>query len=245
MAAAHEGSELAAVRRRGGGRGPESSHEPLPDLEDLLDLHAPLAPVPLCPEIRAFAARSLVEIWEEAEKRAGRTLPPPFWAFPWPAGIALARVVLDRPEIVRGRTVIDVGCGGGVSSLACAKAGARVLAVDTDAIALEITMLAAARQGLAVEPLLADVLRAPEILDPADVVLSGDLAYDRAAAPLERAAFLRAAARGATVLLADAERTWFDAAGLEQLAEYTLPVVFDLEGVERRSARVYRLRTGG
>lgn len=215
------------------------------DLAPLLDRFAPLSPIPLCPEIRAFSARSLVEVWDAAEKQAGHTLAPPFWAFPWPAGIALARVVLDRPDLVRGRTVVDVGCGGGVSSLACAKAGAHVIANDADPLALEVARLAAERQGLSIEMRCADLLREPAMLDAADVVLCGDLAYDRAAAPRERAALQRAADRGATVLLADAERMWFDASGLELLAEYRLPVVPDLEGVEARTARVYRLPAGG
>lgn len=214
------------------------------DLETLLDRFAPLTPVPLCPEIRAFTARSLVEIWEAAERHTGGTLPAPFWAFPWPAGTALARTVLDRPELVRGLRVVDVGCGGGVASLACAKAGARVVANDTDPLALEVTRLAATLQGLDVETLWADLTREALPGEHADVWLCGDLAYDRSTAPLERSLLRTAAGRGSTVLVADAERTYFEATGLELLAEHTLPVVSDLEGVATRTARVYRMPAG-
>ena len=222
----------------------EDGGGPIRGLDRLLDAHAPLVPVPLCPGLRVFTARSLVEVWQAAEAHAGRTLAAPFWAFPWPAGIALARVVLDHPQLVSGRTVIDIGCGGGVASLACAIAGARVVANDTDPVALEVAGLAAVRQGLTLRTLLGDVTRESALLDAYDVVLCGDLAYERSAAPVERAALERAARNGATVLLADAERTWFDARGLEEIAAYELEVVRDLEGVERRTARVYRLRAG-
>ena len=222
----------------------EDGGSPLHGLDRLLDAHAPLVPVPLCPEFRVFTARSLVEVWQAAEAHAGRTLAAPFWAFPWPAGIALARVVLDHPQLVCGRTVIDIGCGGGVASLACAMAGAHVVANDTDPVALEVARLAAGRQGLTIRTLLADFTRESALLDGYDVVLGGDLAYERSAAAGERAAFDRAARNGATVLLADAERAWFDARGLEEIAAYDLEVVRDLEGVDRRRARVYRLRMG-
>jgi predicted nicotinamide N-methyase len=216
----------------------------IPDFETLLDRYAPLSPAPLCPDIRAFTARSLVEIWEAVERHAGCTQQAPFWAFPWPAGAALARTVLDHPALVRGKRVVDVGCGGGIASLACAKAGARVVANDTDPMALEVTRLAAARQGLEVETLWADLTREEALTEPVDVWLCGDLAYDRSAAPLERSLLRKAAERGATVLVADAERTYFDASGLELLGEYTLPVMADLEGVAERTARVYRVPGG-
>jgi predicted nicotinamide N-methyase len=214
------------------------------DLETLLEAFAPLSPVPLCPEIRAFTARSLVEIWEAAERHTGCTLPAPFWAFPWPAGAALARTVLDEPGLVGGKRVVDVGCGGGVASLACARAGGRVVANDTDPLALEVTRLAATAQGLRVDTLWADLTREDLPGDPAEVWLCGDLAYDRSTAPLERSLLRAAAGRGATVLVADAERAYFDASGLELIAEHTIPVVTDLEGVERRTARVYRMTAG-
>src|SRR5690606_20818892 len=127
-------------------------------LAELLDRHADFGPAPLSPEIRVFQARGLVEIWEAAERLAGRTLPPPFWAYPWPGGAALARVVLDHPEWIAGRRVLDLGTGGGISALAAARAGAAlVVANDLDPWALDTARLAADRQGLELTPLLEDL----------------------------------------------------------------------------------------
>lgn len=219
---------------------------PLPppdgDVETLLDAFAPFAAIDLCPSLSAFAARSLVEVWEAAERMAGVTLQAPFWAFPWPAGIGLAHAVLDRPELVEGLDVIDVGAGGGVAAFACARAGARrVVACDIDPWALTVTRIGAARQGLAVETLRADVTVTPAVLDAFDVVLCGDLAYDGRSAAAERSALDAAAVRGATVLVADAGRTYFDPAGMQLMAELSLPVVQDLEGCERKTVRVFRI----
>ena len=213
------------------------------DLEALLDAYAPLSPVPSCPSIRAFSANSLVVIWQAAERVAGRVLPSPFWAFPWPAGIALARAMFDDPAIVRGRTVLDAGAGGGVSCFAAAVCGAaRVIACDTDPWALAVTRLGASRQQLAVDVIEADITTDGGVLDGIDVVLCGDLAYDRGTAAGERAAIERAVERGAVALIADAGRTYFDASGLEPVAEYTIDVVADLEGCDRKIARVYVMR---
>jgi predicted nicotinamide N-methyase len=218
------------------------AHPPPPpegELRALLDAHAPLRPAPLSPEIRIFHAHSLVEVWEAAERAAGEVLPSPFWAYPWPAGAALARVILDRPERVAGRRVLDFGCGGGIASLAAAFAGAaQVCANDVDPWALAVTSLAAAAQGLSVTPLLED-LTARETLPACDVVLCADLGYERSVAPAQRALLQRALAAGATVLAADAGRAYFDPAGFSLLAEYDLDVPDDLEGVNRRTARVY------
>jgi predicted nicotinamide N-methyase len=211
-------------------------------LAELLDRYTDFRPAPLAPEIRVFHARGLVEIWEAAERLAGRTLPPPYWAYPWPGGAALARVVLDRPAWIAGRRVLDLGAGGGVASLAAARAGAReAVANDLDPWALATARLAADRQGLTLTPLLADLTAHPEAIDGYDVVLCGDLAYERRVAPRIRALLERAAARGALVLAADAGRAYFDDAGMRCLAEYTIPVPRDLEGVDARTARVYRL----
>src|SRR5471030_2713897 len=107
--------------------GSEKTFPPPPldaPLEALLDEYAPLAPAPLCPEILVYQARDLYELWAAAEKLVGGVLGPPFWAVPWPAGVAIARVLLDAPVWARGRRVLDVGVGGGVVAIAAAKAGA-------------------------------------------------------------------------------------------------------------------------
>lgn len=218
---------------------------PAPDpavLRAVLDRVAPLQPAPLCPELLAFHARSLVEVWEAAERAAGHTLPAPFWAYPWAAGVALARVLLDHPARVRGRAVLDVGAGGGVTSLAAARAGAaRVVANDIDAWALETARQAAAAQGIAIETRLGDLTAEPASVDGFDIVVCGDLAYEQHEAPKQLALLRRAAANGAWVLAADAGRTYFSTAGMEPLAAFHLQVPRDLEGVDERIARVYRV----
>lgn len=211
-------------------------------LEALLDRCATFDAPPLVPEVRVFQARSLVEIWEQAELAAGCTVPSPFWAYAWPAGIALARVLLDRPEIARGRRVLDFGAGGGVASLAAARAGATlVTANDIDAWAGAVTRLAAERQGLRVETHTGDLTADVALVDGYDVILASDLSYERAAAPRQRALLDRAHAGGTDVLVADAGRTYFDDTGLLFLAEYEIEVPRDLEGVSSRRARIYRM----
>ena len=206
----------------------------------LLDKYAPFSPVPLCPEIHAFHAHSLVDVWEAAERLAGDTLPAPFWAYPWAAGQALARVILDEPERVQRLRVLDFGAGGGVASLACARAGAaQVIANDIDAWALAVTRIAARRQGLSLQTMFADLTTTPELSTQFDVVLCSDLSYDRSATPRERAVLETARAAGAHVLLADAGRTYFDAVGLTLIGSFDVAVPRDLEGGELREARVY------
>jgi predicted nicotinamide N-methyase len=215
----------------------------VPDgLAALLDRLAPMRSPELVPEVAAFYGRSLVEVWEAAERLAGYELPAPFWAYPWAAGVALARVILDHPEWVRGKRVLDVGCGGGVASLAAARAGAaEVVANDIDAWALATTRLAAARQGLEVVTLEADLTADPAIVTSCDVVMASDLGYERSRAPGQHALLRLAAQAGARVLAADAGRTYFDADGLTEIACYTMAVPQDLEGVPIRTARVFLL----
>lgn len=210
-------------------------------LAALLDGYAPLRPAPLCPELLAFQARALVEVWEAAERLAGQPMPAPFWAYAWAGGSALARVILDAPERVRGKRVLDLGTGGGVTAMAAAKAGAaEVVANDVDPWAVAVAEIAAERQGLRITPLVGDLTAEPGQGVECDVVLCGDLAYERSVAPRLRAWLDRARARGAEVLAADAGRAYFEPARLELIATFTIPVPRDLEGVDERTARVYR-----
>ncbi len=212
-------------------------------LESLLDQYAPFAPVPLCPEIQAFQGCSLVQVWEAAEQIAGQNLPAPFWAYPWAAGAALARVVLDRADEILGKKVLDIGSGGGVAALAAARANAlRVVANDVDPWALAVARIAARRQHLYLDFVREDLTEHPRHVVGYDVVLCSDLAYERRTAPKQRALLERARADGARVLVADAGRTYFEDRGLSLLAEYRLAVPQDLEGVTERVARVFEMR---
>ncbi len=210
-------------------------------LAALLDSFAPFGPTELLPELKVFYGQSLVEVWEAAEQLVGRVLPAPFWAYPWAAGQGLARVILDRPELVRGARVLDFGSGGGVAALAAARAGAaQVVANDFDEWALAVVRIAAKRQSLLVETLCADLTASDEPL-PFDVVLCSDLAYEKKVAPGQRALLERARKGGARVLVADAGRTYFDATGMQLLDQFTITVPRDLEGIEVRTACVYEL----
>lgn len=207
---------------------------------ELLDTFAPLTPAPLSPELRVFHARDLVQLWEAAEALAAAPLPSPFWAYPWPGGAALARVLLDAPERVRGRTVLDFGCGGGIAAIAAAAAGAaEVIANDIDPWALAATREAARRQGLSVSTCSADLTAPDARLPRADVVLCGDLGYERSHAGSQLRLLARFASAGATVLVANAGRRYFDAGGRDPIGAWTLPVPHDLEGVAERTVHVY------
>jgi predicted nicotinamide N-methyase len=212
-------------------------------LARLLTRYAPLRPVPLCPELRAHYAHSLIDVWEAAERLAGQPLPAPFWAYPWAAGSALARVLLDRPELTRGKQVLDFGAGGGVAAIAAARAGAaRVVANDIDATALLVCSIAAQAQGERIETLHTDLCADPACVEAFGVVLCSDLHYERRETPRQQRVLARARRAGADVIVADAGRTYFDDAGLELLADFDVPVPADLEGADVRRARVFRLR---
>jgi predicted nicotinamide N-methyase len=211
-------------------------------LTELLDRYAPFLPVPLSPEISVFQGRSLIEVWEAAEKIAGENLPAPFWAYPWAAGCGLARVILDRPDLVAGKRILDLGAGGGVVSIASARAGAReVVSNDVDPWAMAVMRIAAARQHVSLTLLCEDITDRMASVDGFDVVLCSDMAYEKRMAPRYQTLLLRAKHRGARVLVADAGRTYFDASGLALIAEFALDVPRDLEGVDHRIARVFEM----
>src|SRR4029078_1836506 len=138
----------------------------------------PLAP-PLVPEITLLLAEESLPIWQKTEEELGAmNIPPPYWAFAWAGGQALARYLLDNTAVVAGRRVLDLGSGSGLVAIAVAKAGAaRVLAADIDALALAAIVLNANANGVALETTGDDLLAAPP--GDFDVVLIGDLFYER------------------------------------------------------------------
>jgi len=197
---------------------------------------------PLVPEIALHLASEVTPLWAATEETLARTdLPPPYWAFAWAGGQALARYVLDRPATVAGKRVLDLAAGGGIVAVAAAPAGAAaVTASEIDAFAGTAVALNAALNGVAVTPLVADVLEG-DPPGPFDVVLAGDVCYEKPMA--ERVvAFLRArAAEGAAVLLADPGRAYVPTDGLAELARYAVPVPLDLEDRPLRETAVHRL----
>jgi len=194
---------------------------------------------PLLPELRFRLAEETVALWSQTEEALEEQgLPPPFWAFAWAGGQALGRYCLDRPDIVSGKRVLDFAAGGGMAGIAAARAGATaVTASEIDAFAIEAVMLNAALNGCWVEPLLGDIT---EIDRAWDVILAGDVFYEKG--PAERIDRWLSAhhAKGATVLIGDPGRSFLPADRLEKLAEYEVPVTRDLEDREVRHAKVWR-----
>lgn len=193
------------------------------------------------PELALYLADDAVSLWELTEEQLGELgLPPPFWAFAWAGGQALARYVLDHPETVRGKSVMDVASGSGLVAIAAMKAGAAsALAIDIDAFASHAAILNAELNGVAVEVSDADPVGRPT---EADVILVGDLFYDRDLAPRVLAWLIAMQAEGKTVLIGDPGRTYLPREKLEQIAAYDIPVTRALEDAEVKRAAVWRLR---
>ena len=200
-----------------------------------------VAAPPRVPEIRLHLASEITPIWQATEASLAQSnVPPPYWAFAWAGGQALARHILDHPRLVAGRRVLDFGAGSGLVSIAAAKAGAaRVTAAEIDAVAAVAIGLNAALNGVPVVVETADLIgRGGEAWD---TVLVGDMCYERPLA--ERLmAWLRAlAAGGIEVLLGDPGRTYLPKSGLVALARYTVPTSRELEDRESREGVVFRL----
>ncbi|MER7757288.1 methyltransferase [Kitasatospora sp. NPDC097643] len=200
-----------------------------------------LAPVPSVPEIGLHMAEDAITLWETTERARGKAgLPPPFWAFAWAGGVAVSRYVLDHPELVAGRTVLDVAAGSGVVGIAAALSGARsVSAAEIDAYAVAAIGLNAEANGVRVTAALVDLIDGDGA--PADVVLAGDVFYEREMAARFLPFLERAAARGATVVVGDPGRAYLPRERFTALAAYQVPVVADLEDTAVKTTTVWRL----
>lgn len=200
-----------------------------------------LMPVPLVPEIELHIAHEAVPLWQKTEEELGEMgLPPPFWAFAWVGGQALARYVLDNPETVQGKTVLDLASGSGLVGIAAMKAGAAsVVAADIDRFALRAVAINAEANKVDVTPCGEDLLAAspPEV----DVILVGDLFYEMPVANRLMAWLETAAAREIGILIGDPGRSYLPRDRLVSCASYDVPVTRDLEDTELKNSQVWQL----
>jgi predicted nicotinamide N-methyase len=196
---------------------------------------------PHTPELRLHLADEVTPIWRLTEEELGELgLPPPFWAFAWAGGQALARYLLDHPDEVAGKRVVDFATGSGIVAIAAAKAGAAdVLAADIDGFCAAAVALNAAANGVAVRFTDANLLDAAP--PSADVILAADICYEQPLAGLVMAWLGRARAAGTRVLIGDPGRSYFPMSGLTQLAEYRVPTTRELEDAEVKRTGVWEL----
>lgn len=209
--------------------------------EDFVRAHTTASASPLVPEVVLRLGWGVVELWEGVEVEAGRTgLEPPFWAFAWAGGQALARYVLDHPGEVAGRRVLDVASGSGLVAIAAARAGAAsVTASDVDPLAVAAVAVNAAANGVRVRADAADLLDGDG--GDAEVVLVGDAFYQRQLAERVTAFLQRAADRGARVLVGDPERAYLPRERLVPVAAYDVPVLEELEDRRVKPSTVFTL----
>jgi predicted nicotinamide N-methyase len=200
-----------------------------------------LLPVPNAPEIRLHVAEEATALWQKTEEELGEMgLPPPFWAFAWAGGQALARFILDHPDLVRGRIVLDVASGSGLVAIAAAMAGAaEVQAADIDGFAAEAIAINAEANGVQVTPRLSDLVGTDEGWD---VVLAGDIFYERDVAARMWPWLAGLEQRGARVLIGDPGRSYLPKDKVEQIAQYRVQVTRELEDAEIKLSRVWQIR---
>jgi predicted nicotinamide N-methyase len=213
------------------------------DPEGFIRANTALEAPAMVPELKLWLATEYVPIWQATEAwLEERNVDPPYWAFCWPGGQAVARHLLDNPDLVRGRKVIDFAAGSGVSSMAAAKAGAaRAIANDIDALSLVAARLNAAANGLTIETSMEDWLAGPAGEPEAEIVIAGDVCYEREMSSRALAWLRGHANRGRLVLLGDPGRNYFSAQGLEERARYRIPTSLQLENRGMRETVVWRV----
>lgn len=197
------------------------------------------AQAPLVPELTLHLATEITPIWQATEDRLSeKNIEPPFWAFAWPGGQALARHLLDHPEVVAGRRVLDFAAGCGIAAIAAARAGAATVeAAEIDPLAAAAIRLNAAANGQPVTVLAADLVGTAGRWD---FVLCGDVCYQ---APMTKhiMPWLRRLAHAAEVWLADPGRAYLPDEGLTSIARYGVPTTLELEDRLERFVTIFRL----
>lgn len=200
-----------------------------------------LVRTPLLPEMRLHLVTELTPLWHATAAVLERhELPPPFWAFAWAGGQGLARYVLDHPELVRGKRVLDFATGAGLVGIAAGLAGARAVeATEIDPFSVAAARLNAETNGVAMTVHERDIVGDP--LDGFDVLLAGDVFYERAMAERSMAWFVERARAGRTVLVGDPVRYYSQSRGVDLVATYQVPTSREIEDSDLREARIFRV----
>ena len=202
--------------------------------EEFVAAQTVIARAPLVPEVALHLATEITPIWQATEAwLAEQNIEPPFWAFAWPGGQALARAVLDDPKLVAGKRVLDFAAGCGIAAIAAAQAGAVLVeAAEIDPLALAAVRLNAALNGVAVATPPGDVVGAPCRWDVIFAPMTAHIL------PWLRGLVVA----GAEVLIADPGRAYLPKAGLDPIARYSVPTTRELEDRETREVTIHRLR---
>lgn len=197
--------------------------------------------MPSIPAIRLYQADEVTPLWLMTEADMSREkLSPPFWAFAWSGGQALARYVLDHPNTVRGRRVLDLACGSGLVGIAAKQAGAaEVLCNDIDPYAEAAVALNAGLNGVDLVFLPGDLL--PGAPPEVEVILAGDICYEKPMTEAMLAFLRRARGKGIEVLVGDPARTYFPASGFERLWSGEVTTNPDIEDRPVKTAHVWRM----
>ena len=205
-----------------------------------IEAQTAIAAPPLTPEIRLHLATEITPIWQATEATLEENnLPPPYWAFAWPGGQAVTRLLLDRPDWVKGKRVLDFAAGSGLSAIGAAMAGAaRVEAAEIDDFAIAAMLLNAELNRVTIEVLRHDIVGRSEGWD---IVVAGDVCYERPMAERVIPWLRGLAGNGVTVLMGDPGRAYLPAQGLVEVARYAVPTSKELEDREQRETRVLRL----
>ena len=199
-----------------------------------------IAAPPLVPEIRLHLATEITPIWEATEATlTAMNLPPPYWAFAWAGGQALTRFLIDHPDWVQGKRVLDFAAGSGLSAIGAAKAGAALTqAAEIDDFAIAAIGLNARINNVAIDLVREDLVG----VEPRwDVVLAGDVCYERPMAERVITWFRALAGRGVAILMGDPGRAYLPQSGLVELARYQVPTSLELEDRTQRETIVWRL----
>lgn len=216
------------------------------DFQSFIRAHTSLTSTPLLPEIKLYLATEMTPLWWATETwLAEKGIEPPFWAFAWAGGQAIARYILDEPKLAGGQRILDIASGSGLCAIAAARAGANhALAIDRDAMAAKATELNAEANGVVVEARAADIITSDTTTSWAgicDIVLAGDVCYDAAMT----AAFLpwlqARVAEGIRVFLGDPGRYYLPKEGLRQVARYRVPASDDVESAKEIWSSVYEM----